>query len=217
MSRSRSASTSTAMPTTRPCGGSWSSHASALPSTTCSPTRRPSTSTWSPADGTERRRVGGACRSAGPAHRKEREIVMECIDTVVIGAGHAGLAVSRLLSAAGHEHVVLERGRVGERWRSERWDSLHLLTPNWMTRLPGRWYRGPDPDGFMSATDFVGLLDRYAGTLDVPVLTGTSVLEVSASGDGYRVVTDQGTWRARRVVVATGPHGKPFVPPGLRT
>ncbi len=62
---------------------------------------------------------------------------MTRIDTVVVGAGHAGLAVSNLLSAAGHEHVVLERGRVGERWRSERWDSLHLLTPNWMTRLPG--------------------------------------------------------------------------------
>ena len=142
---------------------------------------------------------------------------MTSIDTVVIGAGHAGLSVSRLLTRAGCPHVVLERGRVGERWRSERWDSLHLLTPNWMTRLPDRWYRGPDPEGFMRATDFVGLLDRYAGTLDVPVLTGTSVLEVSASGDGYRVVTDQGTWRARRVVVATGPHGKPFVPPGLRT
>ena len=142
---------------------------------------------------------------------------MTSIDTVVIGAGHAGMSVSRLLTRAGCPHVVLERGRVGERWRSERWDSLHLLTPNWMTRLPDRWYRGPDPEGFMRATDFVGLLDRYAGTLDVPVLTGTSVLELSASGDGYRVVTDQGTWRARRVVVATGPHGKPFVPPGLRT
>src|SRR6185436_11666986 len=146
---------------------------------------------------------GRACRSAGPAHRKEREIVMECIDTVVIGAGHAGLSVSRLLSRAGCSHVVLDRGRVGERWRSERWDSLHLLTPNWMTRLPDRWYRGPDPDGFMSAADLVGVLEQYAETFDVPVLTGTSVLEVSAGDGGYRVVTDQGIWRARRVVVAT--------------
>jgi len=142
---------------------------------------------------------------------------MTSIDTVVIGAGHAGLSVSRLLSRAGCPHVVLDRGRVGERWRSERWDSLHLLTPNWMTRLPDRWYRGPDPDGFMSAADLVGVLEQYAETFDVPVLTGTSVLEVSAGDGGYRVVTDQGIWRARRVVVATGPHGKPFVPPGLRT
>jgi putative flavoprotein involved in K+ transport len=69
------------------------------------------------------------------------------IDTIIVGAGHAGLAVSRLLTAAGHDHVVLDRGRVAERWRSERWDSLHLLTPSWMTRLPGWCYSGPDPDG----------------------------------------------------------------------
>ena len=93
---------------------------------------------------------------------------MECVDTVVIGAGHAGLAVSRLLSAAGHEHVVLERGRVGERWRSERWDSLHLLTPNWMTRLPGFSYRGPDPDGYLAADAFADHLDRYAASFDAP-------------------------------------------------
>ena len=142
---------------------------------------------------------------------------MTSIDTVVIGAGHAGLSVSRLLSRAGCPHVVLDRGRVGERWRSERWDSLRLLTPNWMTRLPDRQYTGRDPDGFMSATDLVEVLEQYAGTFDVPVLTGTSVLEVSATADDYRVVTDQGTWRARRVVIATGPHGKPHVPPGLRT
>ena len=80
---------------------------------------------------------------------------MHTIDTVVIGAGHAGLAVSRLLTGAGRDHVVLDRGRVGERWRTERWDSLHLLTPNWMTRLPGWCYGGPDPDGYRRAGDFV--------------------------------------------------------------
>ena len=83
-------------------------------------------------------------------------------DTVIVGAGHAGLAVSRLLSAAGHEHVVLERGRVGERWRSQRWDSLHLVTPSWMTRLPGWRYDGPDPDGYLSAAAFADFLDDYA-------------------------------------------------------
>ena len=70
---------------------------------------------------------------------------MTSIDTVVIGAGHAGLAVSRLLSSSGRDHVVLDRGGVAERWRSERWDSLHLLTPNWMTRLPGWSYRARSP------------------------------------------------------------------------
>jgi putative flavoprotein involved in K+ transport len=143
---------------------------------------------------------------------------MECIDTVVIGAGHAGLAVSRLLSAAGHEHVVLERGRVGERWRSERWDSLHLLTPNWMTRLPGFSYRGPDPDGYLAADAFADHLDRYAASFDAPVVERATVENVSRAWPtrSYRVVTDKGTWRAGNIVVATGPHGTPLLPPAVR-
>ena len=137
-------------------------------------------------------------------------------DTVVIGAGHAGLAVSRLLTGAGHEHVVLERGRVGERWRTERWDSLRLLTPNWMTRLPGWAYCGPDPDGYLSACGFVGLLDRYASSFDAPVIESTNVEQVSLapqpSGRQYLVVTDRDTWHTRHVVIATGPHGVPRRP-----
>ena len=78
---------------------------------------------------------------------------MPTIDTIVIGAGQAGLAASRCLTDRGVDHVVLERGRVAERWRSERWDSLRLLTPNWMTRLPGWSYAGPDPHGFMTAAE----------------------------------------------------------------
>jgi putative flavoprotein involved in K+ transport len=152
---------------------------------------------------------------------------MTTIDTVVIGAGHAGLAVSRLLTRAGHDHVVLDRGRVGERWRSERWDSLHLLTPNWMTRLPGWFYGGPDPEGFLSAHEVVRLLERYADAFDAPVVDGTTVLRVEPlagadAHDGstrprYRVVTDGGTVRCRNIVVATGPHGTPYVPEGLAT
>src|SRR6266550_4255058 len=134
-------------------------------------------------------------------------------DTVIVGAGHAGLAVSRLLSAGGHEHVILERGRVGERWRSERWDSLRLLTPNWMTRLPGWRYCGPDPDGYLSAGALVQFLDRYAASFDAPVVGSANVEEVSvvprASGHRYLVVTDRGTWRTRHVVIASGPHGTP--------
>ena len=145
---------------------------------------------------------------------------MTYIDTVVVGAGHAGLAVSRMLTTAGHEHVVLERGRVGERWRSERWDSLHLLTPNWMMRLPGWQYRPRSPEGYSSAGDFVSLLDRYAGSFDAPVVDSTNVEEVSLAprpaGHPYLVVTDRGTWRTRHVVIATGPHGTPHVPPGVQ-
>jgi putative flavoprotein involved in K+ transport len=143
---------------------------------------------------------------------------MNTIDTVVIGAGHAGLAVSRLLTEAGREHVVLDRGRVAERWRTERWDSLHLLSPNWMTRLPGWYHGGSDPVGFMSAGRFVSYLERYAQSFAAPVLGGTTVQEVSQAAAGqYLVVTDRGTWRARHVVIATGPHGTPRVPAGLGT
>jgi putative flavoprotein involved in K+ transport len=141
---------------------------------------------------------------------------MTAIGTVVIGGGHAGLAVSRLLTAAGRDHVVLERARVAERWRSERWDSLHLLTPNWMTHLPGRPYGGPDPDAFMPASGFVNHLESYAGSFDAPVQTDTTVLGVAAMASGrYRVVTDRGSWRTRSVVIATGPHGVPRMPAGL--
>jgi putative flavoprotein involved in K+ transport len=84
------------------------------------------------------------------------------IDIAVVGAGQAGLAMSRTLSDAGVEHVVLERGGVGERWRSERWPSLRLLTPGWMMRLPGLGPVGHDPDSFMPSADFVDLLARYS-------------------------------------------------------
>lgn len=145
---------------------------------------------------------------------------MTTIDTVVVGAGHAGLAVSKLLTDAGREHVVLDRGRVANRWRTERWDSLHLLTPSWMTRLPGWGYTGSDPDGFLGVGAFVGHLEAYAASFGAPVVDGADVHEVAAAPGGsparrYRVVTSRGTWHARHVVVATGPHGTPYVPTGL--
>jgi putative flavoprotein involved in K+ transport len=141
------------------------------------------------------------------------------VDTVVIGAGHAGLAVSRLLTDAGHDHVVLERGRVGERWRRESWDSLHLLTPSWMTRLPGWSYDGPDPDGYLAAGTFVDHLQGYADSFGAPVVGGTTVELVRFSGRGgarYAVATDRDTWYTDHIVIATGPHGAPYVPAGLR-
>jgi putative flavoprotein involved in K+ transport len=141
---------------------------------------------------------------------------MNTVDTLVIGAGQAGLAVSRLLTDAGRDHIVLDRGLVGERWRTERWDSVRLLTPNWMTRLPSWRHGGADPDGFMSAAQFVRYLERYAESFSSPIVGGTTVRELShATPGGYRVVTDRGTWHARHVVIATGPHGVPHVPAGL--
>ena len=141
------------------------------------------------------------------------------IDTVIVGAGHAGLAVSHLLTDAGRDHVVLDRGGVAERWRSERWDSLHLLTPNWMTRLPGWCYAGPDPDGYLSAAELVQHLERYAASFRAPVVSNTPVVEISETRRPgcarFSVITGSGTWHARHVVVATGPHGRPYVPSGL--
>ena len=96
---------------------------------------------------------------------------------------------------------------------------MHLLTPNWMTRLPGWCYTGPDPDGYLSSGELVRYLERYAASFRAPVIPNTTVVEISATrGPGcarFRVVTDSGTWHARHVVVATGPHGRPHLPSGL--
>jgi putative flavoprotein involved in K+ transport len=120
--------------------------------------------------------------------------------------------MSRRLAERGIDHVVLERGRVGERWRSERWDSLRLLTPRWQSRLPGWGYHGPDPDGFMTRTEVVDFLERYARVYSAPVEYGVSVESLARDGDGFRVRTATGVWRARAVVMATGYCDRPFVP-----
>jgi putative flavoprotein involved in K+ transport len=138
----------------------------------------------------------------------------ETIETVVIGAGHAGLAMSHHLGQLGREHVLLERGRVGERWRSERWDSFVLQGPNWTVRLPGRAYAGPDPDGYMARDDFVAWLAGYARDIRAPIRGGVTVesLRQAARSGRWLVETDQGCLRALNVIVATGAFEKPLVP-----
>lgn len=137
---------------------------------------------------------------------------MRQTDVLVIGGGQAGLAMSRCLSSSGLDHVVLDRGEVGERWRSERWDSLRLLTPNWQTRLPGHQYSGADPDGYMSRDEVVTFLADYALRSHAPVLTQTQVVSVTSADSGFRVTTTGDTWRARAVVVATGYCDRPVRP-----
>ena len=131
------------------------------------------------------------------------------VETIIIGAGQAGLALSHHLGLAGHGHVVLERGRVGERWRSERWDSLTLLTPNWLNRLPGAPPL-PDPDGYLDREGVIAHLERYAAT--APVREGTTVRRVRRTVHGYHVATDRGDWHARSVVIATGDCDVPRIP-----
>jgi putative flavoprotein involved in K+ transport len=135
---------------------------------------------------------------------------MSRIPVVVIGAGQAGLAVSHLLTGAGVDHVVLERGRTAQRWDSHSWQSLRLLTPNWLSRLPGHEYSGPDPTGFMTAAEVAGYLRTYAA--GAPVVEGAEVVSVRDCDTGYRVVTDADSWSARAVVVATGWCALPRVP-----
>src|SRR6201995_4707477 len=138
---------------------------------------------------------------------------MRAVEPLVVGAGRAGLAVSRCLTGQGADHVVVERGRIAERWRTARWDSLRLLTPGWMTRLPAWSYPGPDPAGYMTAPELVGYLEASAGSFAAPVLENTTVELVDAAAGGLRVVTDQGTWLARNVVVATGTENRAWLPP----
>lgn len=137
---------------------------------------------------------------------------MQKVTTAVIGAGHCGLAMSRCLADRSIDHVVLERGETANSWRTQRWDSLRLLTPNWLTRLPGYSYRGADPDGYMTASEVAGLIDDYARVTDAPVRIATTVTSVRPADDGFEVHTDQGSWDARTVVLATGACNLAHVP-----
>ncbi len=134
------------------------------------------------------------------------------VTTVIIGAGHAGLAMSRCLSERSIDHVVLERGEVANSWKTERWDSLRLLTPNWQSRLPGYAYEGSDPDGYRTMPETIAFLERYAGVIAAPVRARTKVSSVRLHGNGYQVATDQGDWQCRTVVLATGACNIPQVP-----
>ena len=133
-------------------------------------------------------------------------------DVVVIGAGQAGLAASHSLIGRSIDHVVLERGQVANSWRTERWDSLRLLTPNWLSRLPGWAYDGTDPDGFMPKDRFVDHLDRYRQSFSAPVCTETDVESVRHRRNGFRLTTSRGEVDARAVVIASGANSRPRIP-----
>jgi len=132
---------------------------------------------------------------------------------IIIGAGHSGLAMSWHLTARSIDHAVLERGEVANSWRTERWDSLRLLTPNWQSRLPGHAYAGEDRDGFMTMSEVVHFLQHYAGLLRAPVMPGVRVTRVRHDGDGYELSTSQGAWRCRQLVIASGACNLASVPP----
>ncbi len=130
----------------------------------------------------------------------------------IIGAGQAGLAMSHCLSERSIDHLVLERSEVANSWRTERWNSLRLLTPNWLSRLPGWTYRGDDPHGYMTASELVGFLEGYRLAIGAPVETNSTVLSVTATNLGYRVATEHGPVSCRAVVVAAGACSTPKIP-----
>jgi putative flavoprotein involved in K+ transport len=135
-------------------------------------------------------------------------------DTVIIGGGQAGLAMSLHLRERGREHVVLERQSVGERWRSERWNSLHFQFPNWSIRLPGLTYTVTEPDGFSHHTQITRFIKDYAKTINAPVRENTeaTALRRDSTTEDYLVETQSGAIATRNVIIATGPFQRPFIP-----
>ena len=138
----------------------------------------------------------------------------ERVETLVIGGGQAGLAMSHHLKRRGLSHLVLERGRIGERWRSERWDGLKFQFPNWSVRLPDFPFPHDDPDGFADLGAIVDFIDAYAAFVAPPIRCGIEVTRLRRSDDasGFVAETRSGAIEARNVVVATGPYQRPVLP-----
>ncbi|MES2921029.1 MAG: MSMEG_0569 family flavin-dependent oxidoreductase [Verrucomicrobiota bacterium] len=140
----------------------------------------------------------------------------EYISVVIIGGGQAGLSASYCLRKRGvDDHVIFERNRIAHSWRSERWDSFCLVTPNHQCRLPGHPYQGDDPEGFMSKNEIVGYIERFAKSFKPPVLEGITVTSVTKHDGYFHLTTNQGSWYCDDVIVAIGGYHIPFLPVGV--
>jgi len=135
-------------------------------------------------------------------------------DTIIIGGGQAGLAASYYLTQQNREHVILEKQRVGESWRSGKWDSFTLVTPNYMLQLPGFEYEGDNPDGFLKREEVVQYLEDYVDEFDPLIKTGVEVTNVREADtqDGFLLETSVGPFAANNVIVATGTFQQPNIP-----
>jgi putative flavoprotein involved in K+ transport len=133
-------------------------------------------------------------------------------DVVIVGGGQAGLAASVCLSKLGIDHLVLEKGEVGESWRRQRWDSFYMNTPNWTLNLPEQDYAGPDPDGFMSRGDFVNLLEGYAKRFAVPLRLGVEATRATPTETGWMLETSEGPLTGRALIIATSTYQAAHIP-----
>jgi putative flavoprotein involved in K+ transport len=141
-------------------------------------------------------------------------MLAEHVETLVVGGGQAGLAMSDMLSRRGKPHLVLERGRIAERWQSERWDGLRFQFPNWSVRLADCPFPHTDPDGFATSGEIVDYLHAYATRIGAPIRCGVAVtaLRRNENGKEYVAETSAGSIRATNVVIATGPYQRPVFP-----
>src|SRR4029453_5686530 len=146
----------------------------------------------------------------GPTHAMQTEDV----ETLIVGGGQAGLAVSHMLSRSGSPHLILERGRIAERWRTERWDGLRFQFPNWSVQLPDFPFRLGDADGFASSPEIVEFLTSYADHVGAPIRCGVAVTRLRRGGgaSGFLAQTSAGPIASANVVVATGPYQRPIIP-----
>ncbi|WP_229171947.1 NAD(P)-binding domain-containing protein [Bradyrhizobium altum] len=140
----------------------------------------------------------------------------ETIDTLVIGGGQAGLTMSHRLKQRGIAHLVLERRRIAERWRSERWDGLMFQFPNWSVRLPEFAFPHSDPDGFSDTASIIAFIEDYAAFVAPPIRCGVEVTRLRRDAGGFLAEIAGGRIAARNIVIATGPYQRPLRPELLR-
>jgi putative flavoprotein involved in K+ transport len=133
-------------------------------------------------------------------------------DVIIVGGGHAGLSASYFLKKAGINHVVLEKGKIAQSWHTQRWDSFHLVLPNWTLRLPGFNYSGTQPDGFLDLKSTIQYIEDFSASFDPPVVSGVEVLRLEEKSTGFFLSTTAGDFQSRAVIVATGPFQMPVIP-----